>query len=453
MKRNRIGLWRTFASLLLVTLSYASGGQASVRGEVRMEYLKNGLTVIHKKETATNILGVVCIIRAGSAYEMSYENGITSLVQALLMKGTEHYTAAQLALALEREGIIMETDASEDYATLTAEATVDQLDRVLELMAEILFKPTFPENEVEKERRNAIANIHLEEDDKFYLTMRRLRELLYEGDPYSKPPEGTPETLAAIKRQQLVDFHSRYFQPENMIVSIVGNVEYDEVKKCLMRHFGSHPSQNVNLFTTTKTIKPTLRLADIEKPLEQGFIMIGYNGVPMSDKDYPALRVACALLGEGMASRLFVQLRDQRGLAYAVGSFYQNLKLKGSIMGYIGTRPETLLPSEKAMRGIFEELEEKKIPEDEIARAKNFIVGKYLIAHQTNLRRAFYLAWFHAYGMGLDYDEKYPALIMAVTGRDVRRVARKYLKSPAIVTLSPPPSGEKTSHPKKVSVK
>ena len=449
MKSIRISPRRTFAALLLIALSYALGGHANVRGEVRMEYLENRLAVIHKKTTATNILGVVCIIRAGSAYEGSKENGITSLVQALLMKGTEHYTAAQLALAIEREGIIMETDASEDYATLSVEATVDQLDRVLELMAEILFNPTFPENEVAKERRNAIANIHLQEDDKFYLTMRRLRELLYEGDPYSRPPEGSPETLAALKRRHIIDFHSRYFQPENMIVSIVGNVEYGEVKKCLMRHFGSRPSRSVNLFTTTKVIKPTLRKADVKKPLEQGFIIIGYNGVPMSDKDYPALRVACALLGEGMASRLFVQLRDQRGLAYAVGSFYHNLRLHGSVMGYIGTRPETLMSAEKAMRGIFEELAEKKIPEDEIARARNFIVGKYLIAHQTNLRQAFYLAWFHVYGMGLDYDEKYPALITAVTGRDVRRVARKYLSAPAIVILSPSASSGQPSHPKR----
>lgn len=410
---------------------------AKTQGDVEMKFLKNKLAVISKRTRANNILGIVCLIRVGSAFERTEENGISSLIQSLLMKGTKKHSAAELALALEREGILMDSDASEDFVSVSVEATADQIDRALELLAEVLFEPTFPAEELEKERRNAIARINLMEDDKFNLTFRNLREILYEGHPYSQPTEGRPESLVIITKPQIEQFHERFYQPENMTLSIVGDVPRAELNKCINRHFGSRASKEVNLFISTKTFNPVLRTREIKKPLGQGFLTMGYIGVPMNHKDYPALRVACALLGEGMASRLFTQLRDQRGLAYAVGGFYQSLRLHGAVIGYIGTRPETLEVSDRAMRRIFEDLAENPINDDELNRAKNFLVGKYLIAHQTNLKKANYLAWFHVFGLGIEFDEKYPELIMGVKTKDVRRVARKYFKMPAIVTLSP----------------
>ena len=157
-----------------------------------MEVMNNGLTLIYQRIRVNQIMGVVCLVRTGSAYEASDKNGITNLIQALLMKGTKSYKASQIALSLESEGINMNTDASEDYASLSALATVDQLDMVLKYMSEILFYPTFPPGEVEKERRNIIAHINLQEDDKFELSFKNLRQLLFEGHPYSAPPEGTP---------------------------------------------------------------------------------------------------------------------------------------------------------------------------------------------------------------------------------------------------------------------
>ena len=428
---------KILAPLIVLCSFLISSLPAKIQGDIEMRFLKNKLTVISKRTKTNNIVGIVCLIRVGSAFERAEENGISSLTQALLMKGTNKHSASELALALEREGIFMNTDASEDFVSVSVAATADQIDRALELLSEVLFEPSFPADELEKERRNAIAQINLVEDDKFYLSFRNLREILYEGHPYSQPTEGRPESLLIITKAQIEQFHNRFYQPENMTLAIVGNVPRDELNKCVNRHFGSRVSQEVNLFISTKTFNPVLRTREIKKPLEQGFLTMGYIGAPMNHKDYPALRVACAILGEGMASRFFTQLRDQRGLAYAVGGFYQSLRLHGAVIGYIGTRPETLEVSNRAMRHIFEDLAENPIHEDELNRAKNYLIGKYLIAHQTNLKKANYLAWFHCFGLGVEFDEKYPELIMGVKIKDVRRVARKYFKMPAIVTLSP----------------
>lgn len=418
---------------LIILFGFASIG----RGETHMEVMDNGLTLIYQRIRTNQILGVVCLVRTGSAYEASDKNGITNLVQSLLMKGTRNYTASQIALSLESEGITMNTDASEDYASLSAIATVDQLDMVLEYMSEILFRPSFPSDEVEKERRNIIAHINLQEDNKFELSLKNLRELLFEGHPYSVPPEGTPETLNSITRSDIVDFHGRFYQPSNMILSVVGDVPVGVLKKNLRRYFSGIKTTQVQIPRYHKTIKAFPKNREIKKSLEQGFITFGYLGIPMNHKDYPALRVACALLGEGMASRLFSELRDNQGLAYVVGSFYFNLKLHGAVIGYIGTRPETLSDARSGMQKMFEELTDKRIPPKELDRAKNFIIGKFLVAHQTNLKKAFYPAWFELYGLGTGFDEKYPEIIRSVTERDIRRVALKYFRDPSIVTLGP----------------
>jgi zinc protease len=428
-----IGIRTYYLFFLVLLLGIASSG----KGEMHMEVMENGLTLIHQRIGVNQILGVVCMIRTGSAYEATDKNGITNLVQSLLMKGTQKYTASQIALSLESEGITMDTDSSEDYASLSALATVDQLDMVLEYMSEMLFYPAFPPDEIDKEKGNIIAHINLQEDNKFELSFKNLRQLLFEGDPYSASPDGTPQTLVNITPSDISDYHGRFYQPSNMIVSVVGDVPLGTLKKSLKRCFGKVKTGDVQIPSYHKTIKSQAKNKEIPKRLEQGFITFGYMGIPMSHKDYPALRVACAVLGEGMASRLFSNLRDEQGLAYAVGSFYFNLKNHGAVIGYIGTRLDTLSEARSGMQKLFEELADKPVSPEELERARNFIIGKFLVAHQTNLKKAFYPAWFELYGLGPDFDEKYPELIRSVTERDIRRVARKYFHDPSVVTLMP----------------
>ena len=407
-----------------------------------MEYLQNGLRLISKRTQTNSILGVVCLVRTGSFYEKASESGLANLTQSLLVKGTDNYTASELAIALESQGISMSTDTSEDYVSLSAVATIEQLDKVLELMAEVIFNTSFPEAEIEKEKNNAIASIYIHEDNKSYLALKNLREILFEGHPYARIPSGEPETISAITRKSIMDFHERFYKPPNMILSIVGDIPEKELKESVRTHFDVPSLEFVELVSATKTFNPTIKTRTLEKPMEQGFVALGYMGVPMDHQDYPALRVACALLGEGMASRLFTHLRDRQGLAYAVGSFYLKLKLNGSIVGFIGTRPDSIENARLRMRTMFENLCEQPIPEEELERAKNYIIGKYLVGHETNIQQAFYLAWFSMLDLGLDFDEKYPEIIRSVTVEDVKRVAKKYLHSPSEVVLIPEKENE-----------
>ncbi|HPB31709.1 MAG TPA: pitrilysin family protein [Candidatus Sumerlaeota bacterium] len=407
-------------------------------GGVRVEYIPNGLKLIHRQTTANKILGVVCMVRTGSYYETDDISGISSLLQTLLLKGTASRSAADIALALENEGINMDTDASEDYVMISAVAMNDQLDTVMQLMSEVLFEPSFPFEEVEKEKKNAIAAIHLREDDKFNLAMKKMRALIYEGNPYARHPEGTPETIAQLSRERIADFHDQFYQPQNMILSIVGDVDHSNVQAVAQKYFGSREPRVVQVATSYQKPAMQRRAETIFKPVEQGVIVIGHVGVPMDHKDFPALRVTSAVLGEGMSSRFFSELRDRQGLAYAVGSFCMTQNRAGVLAGYIGTRPESIDDARTGMLDLFDKLENDPLPEEELERARNYIIGKFLIGHETNLKKAFYLAWFEQMGLGAAFDEKYPELIKSVKVKDVRRIARKYFRAPVTVTLRPP---------------
>ena len=395
------------------------------------------MKLITKRSHTSKVLGVVCMIRTGSIYEPASKSGLAGLVQSLLLKGTEDKNAAELALALEKEGISLNTDVSEDYVTVTAAAMQDQLPELLSLMREVIFHPTFPPDEIEKEKKNAIASIYLREDSKFHLVYKKLRSIMFEGSNYSRLPEGTPETIMSITREDITSFHEQFYQPTNMILSIVGNIPTDEIREEADRHFADVPVKVVEFIVSSKSKPPLPRREVIEKEVEQGFIVMGFHGIPMTDEDYPSLRLASTIMGEGMSSRLFTHLRDKQGLAYAVGSLYLNLAKKGALLGYIGTRPESIENARTRMYNLFRDLEAQPIPEDELERAKNYLVGNFLIAHQTNIKKAFYLAWFDFLGLGVEFDEKYPSIIEAVKEDEVRSAARQYLRTPCIVTLQP----------------
>jgi len=166
-------------------------------------------------------------------------------------------------------------------------------------------------------------------------------------------------------------------------------------------------------------------------------ICLGYTTVPITSPDYPALRLTSALMGEGMSSRLFTTLRDQQGLAYAVGSAHRVRRQQGHFFCYIGTKPETLGAARDGMFAELDRLRREPVSEEELTRARNYAIGRYLMGHQTNSDQAYFLAWWQAMGMGVNYDEAFPVELERVTARDIMRAANRYFLEPTITTLVP----------------
>lgn len=402
-----------------------------------MHRLDNGMQVIFKRVTTNNILAMDCFIDIGSLYENSQDNGITNFVQDAILKGTKHRSAVEIARDMEAIGGLLGSDAAYDYAEVSTITTSDDLDTALDIMSDVLLNPTFPPDEVEKERQLILAHINLQEDDKFHYTYKNFKSVLYEGHPYALPVEGTPKTVKSITRDELEEFHNRYWVPSNMILSIVGNVDEKKLLKKVNDALGKISTPRPDKVLTSKKYIERYRSALLKKQVEQGFVIAGYLTVSIESPDYPALKVTSAILGEGMSSRLFQRLRDAQGLAYNVGCAMPTRRRHSHIFAWIGTQPDTVETARDNLINEFQILTRELVSDDELERAKNFLIGKFLIDHQTNLRQAWYLGWFQLLDVGYDFDTRYPELIQQVTKQDVQRVAKSYFTKPTVIILMP----------------
>lgn len=403
-----------------------------------MLILDNEMRVIFKPTKANTILGIVCLIDIGSSYEPMEKIGITNFTQTLLLKGTEKRSAEDIALELESIGASMGTSTHEDYAELTAVATVQDAEKIIEIMSDVLFHASFPPEEVEKERKNILAGIRLSEDNKFYYTYKHFRRLLYgETHPYGHPVEGEPETVKRISRADILKHYRRYYHPSNMILSVVGNIEEENLVSLLRRYLPGKATKRVPKVTADKSLRRKSAIEVKTKEIEQGFIILGYNTCDVRSPDYVPLKVASTILGEGMSSRLFVNLRDKLGLAYNVGCGMPSRRLRSHLFAWIGTKPESIQQAKEQLLAEFERLKTEKVSDEELTRAKKYIIGRFLLDHQTNLRQAWYLGWYEMLRLGYHFDEKYPELVEKVTAEDIMRVARRYFNHPAIEILQP----------------
>jgi predicted Zn-dependent peptidase len=183
---------------------------------------------------------------------------------------------------------------------------------------------------------------------------------------------------------------------------------------------------------------PAGRRIVIEQPAQQTQIVMGAIAPSLDQLDHAAVKVLSTVLGGGMAGRLFVELRDRRGLAYTATSFYEPMKEPGAFILYLGTAPENAAKAEDGLRQEIERVRKERVGEDEIRRAKNYLLGRFEMDRRTNERRAWYLGFYTVQGVGLDYPARYRRAIDAVTAADVLRAAQTYLATLTTVVLEPP---------------
>lgn len=405
--------------------------------DVTVHTLANGLTLIHRQTKANDIVGIVAYVRHGAVSDPEIAGGRTNLMMRLLTKGTERRTADEIAEETGLLGASLSAAAGQDYCTVSLQCVNEDLGAAMDLFTDVLQNPIFPNAELDLEREKVLAGIRMGEDQAHVIVGKRFRAELFGTHPYGRPVEGTPETLPRISGKMLYDTHRANFVPSNMVLSVVGNVDYGTIQAICERSFQHVALEKKPLFDVNKIIAPAGTRVPLYKEAKQGFIMMGVTTCPAGNPDEVALEVATTALGSGMSSRLFRELRDKQGLAYAVGADTAFQRQQGYFYGYIGTGPDTLARAEKGLWEQVRALREEPLPDDELQRAKNYIAGEYLRAHERNMQQARYLAYWHVSGRGVEYDRQYLNDVEAVTLRDVMRVANKYFLDPTVVVLHP----------------
>jgi zinc protease len=425
----------------LLSLGCLTGVVAAQQSPVARHVLPNGMTVLVRANPAVSVVAVSLQVRAGSRFESPTSAGITNFLHRAMLRGTAKRTAVQLITSYEDIGGSVDAGGEVEAAEVRGQALGRHWETLLTLIAEVALEPTLPPEEIEKERRLILGQIKARADAPFSVTLdTMLRDLYGPQHPYGQQSLGLRENVERFTRADLLAHYRAIYRPERMVLAVSGEVERERVMRAAERLFGKMPRSAAGPaeFLAPPAARGERRV--IERPAHQAQIFVGYLGPALMDPLYPALRVLGATLGGGMAGRLFVELRDRRGLAYSTGVISLPFRTGPAFfVAFLGTAPASAAAAEA---GVLRELERARATAataDELARAKAYVRGQLSMDRRTNARQAWYLAFFEVVGAGWDFPERYARAIEAVTAEDVSRAAERYLTRPTVVVLQPPP--------------
>ena len=390
---------------------------------VLKETLPNGLTIILKPTKGFGIVALQTFIRGGILDEN--KAGETNLTLYLLLKGSKHFTKEEISGTFEDYGGGIGVSTADEFSSVEVLTKVEGLKRGLEVLKDILLNPTFPEEDLEREKKNVITAIRSKKENPFRFAYSELKKLTYAGTPYERDTLGDEESVKSIVREDLINRWAKLLKGGRFVVSVVGDLERpEETLKLLKETFSEIPKGHFQYPHYSKVIDKN-ELKRLKREGSQSTILCAFNAPSYKSSDYFAAKVFNAVLGEGFTSLLFRELREKKGYAYATTSFYPTKLNMPRLFTYIGTAPEK---AEKALKDMLEVVTEYPFGEEDVEIAKRKLIGDWLMDHQTRARQAWYLGWFETVGLGYQTDFQYTEKLKAVTYEAARRVREKYLK-------------------------
>jgi predicted Zn-dependent peptidase len=400
--------------------------------------LENGLTILVLENPVADIVSARLFIRAGKAQEAPEAAGLASFLMGLLTKGTQTLSSLAIAEAVESVGASLGTDAAADYSVISLKTVSADFGPILSLAASLLRFPSFPEPEIDLEQRLTLQQIRSMQEQPFTVAFNQLRQDMYGDHPYSLPGIGTEATVATFHRQQLFDFHQQYFRPDNMVVTIVGRITPAEAVAQVEQVLGDWTAPDMALQGVVfPAVQSTGHCSVATQDTNQAIVMVGYPAASVKHPAYAALKLLNTYLGNGLSSRLFVELREKRGLAYDVSAFYPTRLGQSQFVAYMGTAPENAATALEGLRFEVERLRETLLSEDELQAAKNKLLGQYALGKQTNAQIAQLLGWYEILGLGVEFDQHFQEMTAAVTAQNARDIAQEFFHTPYISLLGP----------------
>ncbi len=400
-------------------------------------HLSDGATMLYTPNSSNDIIAISIYAKGGQLLDKIA--GTANLTAATMMKGTKNYTSLELSQVLEDNGIKIVPSVGADAFSITVLTTKDEYDKTMELLNEVVNNAIFDDYEIEKVKSDKLSAIKTNKDVPIKQAIEEYRDMIYKNTPYSISSKVLEKNIQNIKKSDIIEYYNKIFNPKNIVISINGNIDKDKTIQDLNKIFepkADSQTFDYKIYDSKIPRITTPRTNTIKMPTETAWILLGWqtDGV-LSEKDYATLQVIDSILGTGMSSRLFKELREQEGLAYQLGTGYSPNVLRGSFMMYIGTNPATL---EKSKQGLFSEIEKLKteyVGDKELKDAKEKLIGNYVIGLETNLDKASNTGWYEASTRGYEFKEQYVDLINSVTDADIIEVANKYFNDNYIMSI------------------
>lgn len=409
--------------------------------------LDNGMGVLVAENPTADIIAARIFIRAGSRWELPHQAGLSHLIAAVLTKGTEHRSSLEIAEQVESVGASLSTDATTDYFLLSLKTVSSDFEDILKLASELLRSPTFPESELELERRLTLQAIRSQQEQPFTIAFDQLRWMMYGEHPYALPGLGTITSVAQLQSDDLHHYHQTHFRPDNIVISLSGRIQAEAAVDLIQQVFGDWqpPDEPLPTLELPPVVTQPLTKA-IAQETQQSIIMLGYlapgigtplDQVSLRTQEYSALKLLNTYLGNGLSSRLFVELREKRGLAYEVSAFYTTRLYAAQFVAYMGTAPENTQIALDGLRYEVDRLQATPLTSEELEAAKNKLLGQYALGKQTNAQIAQIFGWYETLKLGIQFDTIFQEQVADTTAEFAQSIAQKYFTTPHISLVGP----------------
>src|SRR3984957_12005877 len=398
---------------------------------IRRQTLPNGLTIITEQMSHIRSASIGIWLQTGSRDEAPEWNGISHFIEHMVFKGTKHRTAEEIARQVDSIGGNMDAFTAKECICFNVKVLDEHVPTALDILSDLVLNPIFDSTDIARERGVILEEIKIDEDNPDYQVHEIFTQNFFKDHPLGKPILGTKETVKRFDRAPVVDAYGHRFAPGNIIVSAAGNLDHDKFVELVTNHFEHmKPSKNGFHSSAPKTFsRITLRN---KKALEQVQLCLGVPWHPIAHEKRHAGYILNTLLGGGMSSRLFQNIRERQGLAYSIYSDLNPYRDTGCLAVYAGT---SLASASKVVQSVvseFHKLKTEPVPEEELRRSKAQLKGSLMLSLESSTARMSNLARQEMYfDRFYDLDELIER-IEGVTAEDLADLANQFFKTESV---------------------
>jgi predicted Zn-dependent peptidase len=402
---------------------------------IRRQKLPNGLTVITEQMQHIRSASIGVWLQTGSRDEDAEWNGISHFIEHMVFKGTKHRTAEEIAREVDSIGGNMDAFTAKECICFNVKVLDEHVPTALDILSDLVLNPIFDNADIARERGVIMEEIKMDEDNPDYLVHEIFTQNFWKDHPLGKPILGTKETVKRFDREPILDAYAHRFSPGNIILSAAGNLDHDRFVELVTKHFEHMKPMKNGFHSSQPKIVSRITLRN-KKALEQVQLCIGVPAHPIAHEKRHAGYILNTVLGGGMSSRLFQNIRERQGLAYSIYSDLNPYRDTGCLAVYAGT---SLASAAKVVQSVVSEFRKLKtipVPEDELRRSKAQLKGSLMLSLESSTSRMSNLARQEMYfDRFYDLDELI-ARIEAVSTEDLTDLANEFFKTESVAVTA-----------------
>ena len=398
----------------------------------RKTTLENGLRIVTKELDNTKSVTVLILVGAGSRYEVKEINGISHFVEHMFFKGAKKYkNTKEVSEAIDSVGGDFNAFTGKEYAGYYVKVADKHVDLAMDVLSDMLIHSRFEPVDIDKERGVIMEEYNMYQDTPMYQIGWDFERLIYGDQPMGWDQVGTKEVIMGIQQKDFLKYRSELYTPENVVISIAGNVNHDEVVDQIEKLFDFDRVKKAYGYLPVKAFDGGKRLYLRNKKTEQAHVMLGFPGYPEQHKDHYAAKLLAIVLGGNMSSRMFLSVREAQGLAYSISSSTDDYTDSGTFTTNAGVSLEGV---DKAIAAIMKEYNKvlaEPVPQMELKKAQEFLKGKMVLRLEDSEEYAHLIGKYELLYNKIRSPEEIMKTIDKVTVRDLSRVGQDLLKEEA----------------------